>query len=732
MHADDADSRVEALLDEMTLREKAAQLAGTYVGEMAEHPTQTVDEVEALVRNPGIGFATPFGFGGSPHTGSKEVVDIANRLQRAAVEETRLGIPLLIPVDTIHGHAYVQNTTVFPHNLGLAATRNRALLERVGTTTAREVAATGARLSYGPTCDVARDPRWGRTFETFGESPLLCGELAAAKSRGVHDADVDVATMAKHFPAYGEPERGEDTAPVDRSLSSLRRDFVRAFEPILEEGLEGIMPSYNSINGEPSHGSSYWLTDVLREELGFDGYVASDWNGVRMLHEDHRVAESMREAIRQSMTAGVDVHSLGSVDHTDHVVGLVESGEVDESVVDESVRRVLELKADLGLFEDPYVDAEGLDDVLGTDAHRETALDAARQSMTLLQNEDDLLPFDPDTDEVFVTGPNSDALSNQVGGWSVSKDDEVTGISVRDGIESVVGDDTTVTYEQGAGIDEPADVEAAVEAAESADVAVVVLGENWYIHEFGVQEITGPTDRFPKRTQLTLPDAQQDLLEAIVETETPTALVFITGRPLATPWAEANVPAILQAYYPGADGGRAVAETLFGHNNPSGKLPISVPRSTGHLPTRHNHLPNPTPIGREEHEPSYDPLWAFGHGLSYTDFEYRDLSLSAETVDPDGRVTVGVDVANVGDRAGDEAVQLFGAREYSSTVTPVRELVDFERVSLDAGETATVEFDLPASAFSVFHPDGSRVVEAGTVTVECEGSTASLTVADDG
>ena len=726
MSTDDADSRVADLLAEMTLREKAAQLAGTYVGEVDE--IQTLDDVEEMVRDPGIGFATPFGFGGSPHTGSEEVADIANRLQRVAVEETRLGIPLLIPVDTIHGHAYVQDATVFPHNLGLAATRDRDLLERVGRTTAREVAATGARLAYGPTCDVARDPRWGRTFETFGESPLLCGELAAAKSRGVHDAAVDVATMAKHFPAYGEPERGEDTAPVDRSLSSLRRDFVRAFEPILETDLEGIMPSYNSINGEPSHGSSYWLTDVLRDELGFDGYVASDWGGVRMLHEDHRVADSMREAVRQSIAAGVDVHSLGGAAHADHVVDLVESGDLDESVVDESVRRVLELKDDLGLFDDPYVDVDAVGDVLGTDTNREAALDAARESMTLLQNDDDLLPFDPDVDEVFVTGPNADALSHQVGGWSVSEDDDLNGITVREGIESVVGDDTTVTYEQGATIDDPADPRAAVDAAADADVAVVVLGENWYIHEFGMQEITGPTDRFPKRTQLSLPDAQRELMKAVVATDTPTAVVFVTGRPLATPWARENVPAVLQAYYPGADGGQAVAEALFGEINPSGKLPISVPRSTGHLPVRHNYLPNPSPIGADEHEPSYDPLWAFGHGLSYTDFEYRDLSLSAQSVTADGSVTVAVEVANVGDRAGDEVVQLFGRREYSSVVTPVRELVGFERVGLKAGESATVEFDLPASAFSVFQPDGSRVVEPGTVTVECDSLDASLDV----
>jgi beta-glucosidase len=721
---------VEAILDELTLREKAAQLAGTYVGTMGE--TRTVEDAKELIREHGIGFVTPFGYGASPHRDPTEVVEIANELQRVAREETRLGVPVLIPVDAIHGNAYVAETTVFPHNLGVAAARDRDLAERVGEVTAREVAATGASLTYGPTCDVARDPRWGRVFETFGESPYLCGELAAAKARGVRTTPVDVATMAKHFPAYGEPERGEDASPVDRSRSSLVRDFLPPFEKVLAEGVEGVMPSYNSINGEPSHGSHHWLTEVLRGELGFDGYVASDWNGVNMLHEDHRVAATPRDAVHRSFAAGVDVHSLGGAEHVEHLVALVEAGEVDEAAVDTAVRRVLRLKFDLGLFEDPFVDPDASAATLGADDHRDVALDAARRSMTLVTNDDDRLPFDPDVDEVFVTGPNADALASQVGGWSLKEEAELDGTTVREGVESVVAPETRVTYERGAGVDDPGDVEAAAEAAAEADVAVVVCGENWYLHEFGPQDVNGPTDRFPNRAQLTLPDAQRDLLAAVHATGTPTALVLVAGRPLAVPWAAEHVDAVLQAYYPGADGGLAVAETLFGENNPGGKLPVSVPRSTGHLPVRHNYLPHPHPIGPDEHLPSYDPLWAFGHGLSYTEFEYRDLSVDDGTLGPGGSLSVSVTLANAGDRAGDEVVQLFGGRPHAPVVTPVEELVDFERVSLEPGEERTVTFAVSSEAFDVVHPDGSRRFEAGPVDLRCASLETSVeAVADD-
>jgi len=552
--------------------------------------------------------------------------------------------------------------------------------------------------------------------------------MAAAKVRGVSNASERVAAMAKHFPAYGDPGRGEDAAPVDRSVSSIHRDFLRAFEPVLEAGVDGIMPSYNSINGVPSHASTQFLRDVLRDEFGFEGYVASDWNGVNMLHEHHGVSSGPRHSIKRSIEAGVDVHSLGEGEHVEHVVSLVESGEIDETLVDEAVRRILTLKAELGLFDDPYVDIERVSETLGCDEHQEVSLKAARQSMTLLRNEDETLPFSPELDDVVVTGPNADELSHQVGGWSLKPEEGLEGETVLDGVRSVVSDDTTVTYERGSGIRSPADIEAAADAASDADAAVVVLGENWYLHEFGPQDVTGPTGEFPKRSSLSLPDAQRELLEAIVETGTPVALVMISGRPLAIPWAAENVPAILNGYYPGSAGGLAVAEAVFGEVNPSGSLPVSIPRSTGHLPVRHNYLPGPTPIGPDEHESSYDPLWEFGYGLSYTEFEYRSLEVDTNTVSSGDTVTIDVSLANTGDRAGATAVHVFANRPVSSVVTPVKRLVGFDRVELAPGEERTTSVDVDAEQFTLVNPDGESVLEPGRIELMCDELTRSLDI----
>ncbi len=717
---------VERTLEQLSLEEKAGQLAGTYVGTMAE--TRTVEDVAELVRNHGIGFATPFGYGASPIRDPIEAAKTVNRLQRIALEETDHGIPIAVPVDAIHGNAYLQQATILPHNAGLSATRNRELITQVGKLTATEVAATGGKVTYGPTCDVALDPRWGRTFESFGESAYLCGELAAAKTRGVSAASEPVAAMAKHFPAYGDPSRGEDAAPVDRSVSSIRRDFLRAFEPVIEAGIDAVMPSYNSINGVPSHASVHFLRDVLRDELEFDGYVASDWNGVNMLHESHGVTSDRRGSIKRSLEAGVDVHSLGEETHVEHIVDLVDSGEIDEARVDEAVRRVLSLKAELGLFDDPYVDIDRVTTTLGCETHQEINLEAARQSMTLLRNEDETLPFSPEIDDILVTGPNADELSHQVGGWSLKPDEGLDGETVLDGISSVVSDDTTVTYERGAGIRAEADIDAAAAAAAGADAAVVVLGENWYLHEFGPQEVTGPTEEFPKRSTLSLPSAQRELLEAVVGTGTPVALVMISGRPLSISWAAEHVPAILQAYYPGSLGGRAVAETLFGEVNPSGSLPVSVPRSAGHLPVRHNYLPGPTPIGAEEHESSYDPLWPFGHGLSYTEFEYRSLEADRTTLGSGDTVTIDVSIANTGDRSGSTAVHLFASHPVSSVVTPAKQLVGFDRVALAPGEERTTSLAVDAAQFAVVGTDGGAVLEPGRVEVSCGEMTRTLEI----
>lgn len=722
--ADDVDD----LLDAMTLEEKVGQLVGTYVGQMGEE--KTLEDAKREVVDDHVGSVSPFGIGISTRDDPVQAAETANELQRTAVEETPHGIPLHVPVDAVHGHAYLNGTTVFPHNLGMAAARDAELVERGGAVTGHECAATGATVNYGPTCDVARDQRWGRVFETYGESPYLCGELAAAEARGLRgDGDEPtVAATAKHFPAYGQPARGEDASVVEISESTFRRDFLPPFERILDEGVDVVMPCYNSLDGEPVHGSERFLTSLLREELGFDGVVTSDWGGVDHLHDYHGTSDGRRTSAWQSLSAGLDLVSVGGPDYAETLVELVRAEELSEARIDRSVRRVLELKATLGLFDDPYVDPEAVTDVVSRDSHRDASVDAARESMTLLKN-DGVLPLS-ESDDVLVTGPNADDLHHQFGGWSVMDDSDLRGVTVREGIAGVVGEES-VTYEPGADVTETVDVDAAASAAEDADAAVVVLGEDWYIHEFGPQGMNRPTGEFPTRTRLGLPDAQRDLLEAVRATGTPTVLVLISGRPLSIPWADEHVPGILMAYYPGMDGGTAVADTLFGRHNPSGRLPVSVPRSTGHLPTRFNYLRHPTPIGADEHPDSYDPLYAFGHGLSYTEFEVTDLSLSAESVGPAGTVEVDVTAENVGDRDGAKSVDLFVEDVVSSRVTPAREHVGFAKTAIEAGESATLSMTVPVERLAVHGRDYERV-EPGEFVFSCEGETAALTVRSGG
>lgn len=714
--------RVADLLDRMTPAEKAGQLVGAApflegVG--------TTDKLFDLVEEYGLGAVAPFGWPLAAETDPATCLELANDLQRTAVEETRLGIPLLLYVDADHGHAFVDDTTVLPHNLGLAATRDPELVQNAAAVTAREVAATGANQALNPVCGVGREPRWGRVYETFGESPTLCAEMAAAKVRGYQgeDASADdrVAATAKHFPAYSDPVRGEDAAPVEISEHTLQRVFVPSFQAAIDAGALSVMPAYNELDGHPVHGSRRHLTDLLRGELDFDGVTVSDWHGVKMLHEDHRTARSMDEATYQATTAGLDITSIGGPAHVERLRDLLASGRLDEETVDAAARRVLRVKFDVGLFEDPYTDPAGLDG-LRSRANRETALRCARESMTLLQNDDDVLPLADDAD-VLVAGPNADSLRNQFGGWS-NVDDETSGISILEGLEERAGG--AVVHEPGADLDAPVDLDSAVNAAADADAAVVVVGEPAYLHEF--ENSGSPAGAFPSRHSLELPDAQRDLVAAVAGTGTPTVVVLVSGRPLAIEQTADSADALLWAYLPGSEAGQAVAETLFGDHNPAGTLPISIPRSTGHLPTRFNHRPHPTPIGSHAHPPAYDPLFPFGHGLSYTDFDVSGPSLSVDSVGPEGAVTVTVEVSNVGDRDGETAIHLYGTDRFSSRVTPVRELVAFERVAVPAGETREVSFEVDVGAFAVVGDDGTARTEPGVVELSCGGETVELVV----
>ncbi len=722
------DVTIQELIDELPLSQKVGQLVGTYVGSMDRDIT--LEDARQMVLDSHLGTVAAFGIGVSNHHDPIRVAEMANELQRAALEETEHGIPLLLPVDAVHGHAYVNSATIFPHGLGVAATRNTDHAYAAGTVTATEMRATGANVNYGPTCDVARDPRWGRTFETYGESPFLCGAFASATVRGLETADDGprVAATVKHFPAYGDPEAGEDAAVVDRSPSTVHQQLLPPFRDAIGAGASLVMPCYNSIDGEPAHGSRRYLTELLRERLGFDGAVVSDWGGVDMLHEDHRVTASQRDSAKAAIGAGLDQISIGRMEYADHLESLVSDGELSEDRIDDAVRRVLEIKRDLGLFEDPFVDIDRETTVIGTREHRERAYQAALESQTLLKNKGEVLPLSSDLDSVLVAGPNADSLRNQYGGWSVKQPEPDSGVTVREGVERAVGPDTTVRYEQGATTTELVDLEAATASAADSDVVVLALGENWYFHEFGPQELVGTTGGDPTRTRLELPPAQRELLEAVRETGTPTVLVLITGRPLSIPWADEHVPAILQSYYPGSEGGRAVSAVLFGTHNPSGRLPISVPRSTGHLPTRFNHLAHPRPIGSDEHPETYDPLYEFGHGKSYTEFACKGLEVGSEKIGSAESISARITVENVGDRSGVRSLDFFLRDRVSSRVRPVREHVGFTSVDLDPGESTTAEITVSNDSLAVTDSAGRKTVESGTFEISCAGERVSFDV----
>jgi len=717
--------RVKDLARRMTLKEKVGQMTGSLI--------LNLEGAKEEIKSYCIGAGAPYYAWIS--NGPKDMVDFANSVQKFAVEKSRLRIPILFYLDAVHGHAFVKGATIFPHNLGLAATWDSGLVTRVSTVTAREVRATGVHQTFSPICDIAREPRWGRTYETFGESPHLCAVMSAAKVIGYQgndgikiDEDRVIAT-AKHFPAYSCPERGQDASPVDISEYTFRMIHLPSFKSAIEAGALSIMPCYNEINGKPVHGSEEYLSDLLRKELGFKGIVVSDAGGIDMLHEYHHTAETYEEAVRQGVEAGIDIDLFSGSKFASALFKLVENNEISERRIDESISRILEVKFRLGLFDNPYANPEGVLSLVGCEAHRKTALLAARKSMTLLKNENDLLPLRKDVETILVTGPNADNVENQLGGWSNATPPFPSAVTILKGIMRKVSPKTKVLYTLGSGISEHLNIGEAKDLAEESDVAIVAVGESAYVHEFWTledlldstsltrekeQKLIARLEQFPSRTSLDLPQAQLDLIRAIHETETPIVVVLVTGRPLSIRWIAEHVPAILMAYLPGSEGGTAVADVLFGDCNPGGRLPISIARSIGQLPIRHNHKPYPFV---ERHPPAYVPLFEFGFGLSYTVFKYSDLNVLPNKIDPCGEVEVSITVTNVGEKSGEDVVQLYINDVYSSRVTPSKELKDFKRVALDQGESRRVKFTLMMKDLGVLQDNGELVTEPGAFEV---------------
>jgi beta-glucosidase len=629
-----------------------------------------------------------------------------NRLQRLAVAGNRLGIPALFGFDVIHGLR-----TIFPVPIAMAASWDPETIERGQAVAAREARAVGIHWAFAPMVDIARDPRWGRIVEGAGEDPFLGAAVAAAQVRGFQGAGIGqqdrVIAGPKHFAGYGAALGGRDYDEVNLSDAELWNTYFPPFQAAVQAGAGNVMTAYMDLNGVPASASRWLFTDVLREAWGFQGFVVSDANAVRNL-VTHGFAADPADAGARAMAAGVDMEMAISDPAYAHLPAALAAGAVNQTAVDAAVRRILEVKVRLGLFDAPYVDEDRAREVLADPEHREAARVAAERSAVLLRNEGNLLPLDVDTlTSVAVIGPLADSRRDMLGPWVFDFDLDET-VTVLDGIRRKVGDRVRVDHAPGIpvvqrvfasmfdmfgrnrpadpeGFDEPAEFRRAVDVASGADVAVVVAGE-W-------QNMIGEA---ASRSSLELPGRQLELLQAVVGTGTPTVLLVMNGRPLDLRWPAENVPAILDIWYPGTQGGTAVANLLFGDVSPGGKLPFSWPRTVGQVPIiySHTHSHEPDNQARRYWDEASTPLYPFGYGLSYARFSYADLTVDHPSIPTDGTVTVSVQVTNSSDREAADVVQLYLHQRHGSASRPVRELKGFQRVSLPARTTRPVRFTL--------------------------------------
>jgi beta-glucosidase len=702
--------RVDDLLKRMTLEEKVGQMCQFLAPRYAKssEPADFSARLDELFRKGLIG---SFLFVSDCNE--------ANELQKAA-ENSRLHIPLIFGIDAVHGLCPVSGSTIFPTPVAMASSFDPALMEQASAITARETRATGLHWAFYPILEVARDPRWGRTAETFGEDPYLVRRMGLAVVGGFQGDNLSspdkIIACVKHFTAHGIPLGGRNLAPVEVSERTLRSVFLPPFEAAIRKGAGSVMAAYHEINGIPCHASEMLLTDILRKEWGFQGFVVSDWGGIEMLVDPHRVADSQKEAVRQAVLAGVDMHMQGE-GFAEPLLELVKEGAVPEKRIDEAVGRILAAKFSLGLFENKYVDPKKTALILASKENQQKALEAARKSIVLLENKKNILPLRRDLKTILVTGPNADNNA-LMGDWTAPQPQEnVT--TVLEGIKEKVGPGTVVRYVDCGKVWEETDqkIELASGEARKADIAIVVVGENEARYDDQGSFNRGRKERSGgegvDRADLGLVGRQLDLVKAVYNTGTPTVVVLINGRPLAIDWIAENIPAVVEAWEPGMAGGKAIADILFGDYNPGGKLSISIPRSAGHLPVWYNH---PLSAEREYKYSTFEPLYPFGYGLSYTKFEYSGLKVPARV--PYGQdIEVSVEVKNTGGSAGDEVALLFVNDLVSSVTTPVKQLKGFERVTLQPQEVKTVNFKVAFNELALFNRRMEKVVEPGKFEV---------------
>lgn len=735
------ETRLTDLLSRMTVEEKVGQLLCPLGWEMYEIKGEAVSPSSRFKqmmkeRHFGMLWATyradpwtkkTLSNGLNPALAAKA----GNALQKYVMENTRLGIPLFLAEEAPHGHMAI-GATVFPTGIGMAATWSPQLIEEVGRVIGKEIRLQGGHISYGPVLDLARDARWSRVEETFGEDPVLTGDIGQAMVKGLGSGDLSrpYSTLAtlKHFLAYGISESGQNGNPSFAGMRELHENFLPPFRQAIDAGALSVMTSYNSMDGIPCTANHYLLTELLRNEWNFKGLVVSDLYSIEGIHESHFVAPTMEEAAIMALSAGVDV-DLGG-DAYMNIINAVKAGRISAAVLDIAVSRVLRPKFEMGLFENPYVDSAKAKKEVRNEEHISLARRVAQASITLLKNDCSLLPLSKNISHIAVIGPNADNRYNMLGDYTAPQEEENVK-TVLDGIRMKLATSphspsqkelSRVEYVKGCSIRDTTncDIEQAVAAARRSDVIIAVVGGSSARDFKTSYKETGAAianeamlsdmecgEGFDRAT-LSLLGKQQALLKALKATGKPLIVVYVEGRPLDKTWASENADALLTAYYPGQEGGNAIADVLFGDYNPAGRLPMSVPRSVGQIPVYYN---KKAPQSHDYVEMSAAPLYSFGHGLSYTTFTYSDLQISPLAP---CSFEVSFKVQNTGNYDGEEVAQLYLRDEYASVVQPLKQLKHFERLHLKRGESKSVKFILSEKDFALISREMNTVVEPGT------------------
>lgn len=733
------EERIKDLMERMTVEEKVGQLCCPMGWEMYTKTGNKVEASELYKKQMGNGM--PIGsywavLRADPWTqktlenglNPELAAEALNKLQKFAVEETRLGIPVLFAEETPHGHMAI-GTTVFPTGLSMASTWNPELLRRAGEVVALEARLQGANVGYGPVLDISREPRWSRMEESFGEDPMLAGILGVAYMKGMQgDVQNDgkhLYSTVKHFAAYGTPEGGHNGDRAMVGMNQLFSDFLPPMKMAVENGLATIMTSYNAIDGIPCTSNKFLLTDILRGKWGFNGFIYSDLFSIDGIAGTHHVAADVKEAGKLSLEAGVDM-DLGANAYGKRTLELLNEGRLEMKYVDQAVANILRLKFKMGLFENPYVSPKDAKKYVRSEAHRQVAREVAREGIVLLKN-DGVLPLSKDVKSIAVIGPNADTQYNQLGDYTAPQDDKFITTPL-EGIQAAVSKKTEVKYVKGCAIRDVtmSDIPGAVKAAKESDVVVLVVGGS-SARDFRVKyEATAAAIANDEegqilldmdcgegydRSTLDLLGDQEKLMQALIETGKPLVVVYIQGRTLKMNLAAEKANALLTAWYPGGEGGHAIADVLFGDYNPAGRLPVSIARNEGQLPIYYSKGDQ-----RAYMDGNANALYSFGYGLSYTKFEYSDLQIKPGN-GKDILQTVTCTVKNTGDRDGQEIVQLYIRDMVASIAQAPILLKAFERVELKKGESKTVTFNLTKQELSIYNAALEEVVEPGDFKV---------------